>query len=164
MKSTAAIVSCSLAFLCASPALAQKAKPSGELERGRYLVKTSGCNDCHTPGYPEKAGAVPEAEWLVGVPVGFQGPWGTTYPANLRIAISAMSEAQWTANARKPMKPPMPWFNLRDMTDADLRAIYRFVKSLGPAGKPAPAFVPPGGTVTTPFVVFAPPQAPSAPR
>ena len=23
------------------------------VEKGRYLVKTSGCYDCHTPGYPE---------------------------------------------------------------------------------------------------------------
>lgn len=31
---------------------------------GRYLVKTTGCNDCHTPGYAPSAGAVPEAQWL----------------------------------------------------------------------------------------------------
>jgi mono/diheme cytochrome c family protein len=166
MKTIAAIVLCPLALALHGPALAQKAMSSqgSELERGRYLVKIGGCNDCHTPGYPEKAGAVPETEWLVGVPVGFQGPWGTTYPANLRIAMNAMTEAQWMTNARKPMKPPMPWFNLRDMTDADLRAMYRFVKSLGPAGKPAPDFVPPGGKVATPFVVFAPPQPPATPR
>ena len=166
MKPIAAMVSCLLALANVSPALAQKAKspPSSELERGRYVVRIGGCNDCHTPGYPEKAGAVPEAEWLVGVPVGFQGPWGTTYAANLRLAMNAMTEAQWMANARKPMKPPMPWFALRDMSDDDLRAVYRFVKSLGPAGNPAPTFVPPGGTVATPFVVFVPQPPPSAPR
>jgi mono/diheme cytochrome c family protein len=134
----------------------------GELERGRYLVKIGGCNDCHTAGWPETAGAVPEAEWLTGVGVGFQGPWGTTYPSNLRIVLGGMTEAQWMASARKPLKPPMPWFALRDMTNGDLRAIYRFVKSLGPAGKPAPQYVPPGGTVTTPVIVFPPPP-PSAP-
>jgi mono/diheme cytochrome c family protein len=161
MKTIAVIASCSLAFAAVSPARAQAPKPpqSSELERGRYVVKIGGCNDCHTPGYPEKAGMVPESEWLVGVPVGFQGPWGTTYAANLRLAMNSMTEAQWMANARKPMKPPMPWFALRDMTDDDLRAMYRFVKSLGPAGKPAPHYVAPGGQVATPFIVFVP-QAP----
>ena len=26
------------------------------VERGRYLAKIAGCNDCHTPGYPQAAG------------------------------------------------------------------------------------------------------------
>ena len=43
------------------------------------------CNDCHTPGYMQKGGAVPVGEWLTGTPVGYQGPWGTTYAANLRL-------------------------------------------------------------------------------
>ena len=37
----------------------------------------------------------------------------------------------------------MPWFNLHRMSDPDLRAIYRYVQHLGPAGKPAPDYVPP---------------------
>lgn len=28
-----------------------------QIERGRYLVKTTGCNDCHTPGYAQRARA-----------------------------------------------------------------------------------------------------------
>ena len=34
-------------------ALAQTSKPPDQksLDRGRYLVKIAGCNDCHTPGY-----------------------------------------------------------------------------------------------------------------
>jgi len=42
-----------------------------------------------------------------------------------------MSEAQWLAHARREFKPPMPWFNLREMTDQDLKAIYAYVRSLG---------------------------------
>jgi hypothetical protein len=42
------------------------------------------------------------------------------------------------------------------MTDADLKAIYAFVRSLGPAGVAAPAYVAPGGKVTTPYFVFVP--------
>jgi len=163
MRSLVCTVAFALAVVPAGAASAQTAgrKGDSDVARGRYLVKIGGCNDCHTPGYPESAGGVPEAEWLTGVPVGWQGPWGTTYAANLRIAMGSMTEAQWMASARKPLKPPMPWFALRDMTDADLRAIHRFVKSLGPAGKPAPPYVPPGGSVSTPVIVFpSPPPAP----
>ena len=137
-------------------AVAQGVKtPSGaDIARGRYMVKIAGCNDCHTPDYAEKAGAVPENGWLTGSPVGFQGEWGTTYPANLRLVINAMTEAQWMARACQPMRPPMPWFALRDMTDGDVRAIYRYVKALGPAGQSAPAYVPPGGKPITPVIVF----------
>ena len=33
-----------------------KASKSKLIERGRYLVKIAGCNDCHTAGYPEAGG------------------------------------------------------------------------------------------------------------
>jgi hypothetical protein len=53
----------------------------------------------------------------------------------------------------------MPWFNLRDMSDRDLRAIYRYLKSLGPAGAAVPGYVPPGKEPPPPFVQFpAPPK------
>lgn len=50
-----------------------------DIKRGRYLVKTVGCNDCHTPAYGLKYGEVPEKDWLIGDQVGWKGPWGTTY-------------------------------------------------------------------------------------
>jgi mono/diheme cytochrome c family protein len=129
---------------------------AGLVERGRYLVTIGGCNDCHTPGYMEKGPAVPESEWLTGMPVGFQGPWGTTYASNLRLVIGKQTEAEWIAHARKERLPPMPWFNLRAMTDDDLKAVYAYVRSLGAPGNPAPAYVAPGGKVNTPYFVFVP--------
>jgi mono/diheme cytochrome c family protein len=125
---------------------------SDTLERGRYLVKTTGCNDCHTAGYLPSAGRVEEARWLTGDRLGWQGPWGTTYPPNLRLLIQRLTPEQWLVIARRPARPPMPWFALREMTDTDLLAIYHFIRSLGPAGDAAPAFVPPGQPVKTPVV------------
>src|SRR5262245_11736134 len=79
------------------------------IERGRYLVKIGGCNDCHTPDYLTKAGDVPEDRWLVGDSLGFSGPWGTTYPANLRRLLRTMDEDDWVEFARTiEMRPPMP--------------------------------------------------------
>ncbi len=135
------------------------AKPD-DIERGRYLVKIGGCNDCHTPGYAERAGVVPERQWLTGSDLGWQGPWGTTYASNLRLVMARMSEAQWLQLARTAQyRPPMPWFNLHAMSERDLRAIYRFVQHLGPAGTPAPAYVPPGGSVHTAVIRFPEPPA-----
>jgi mono/diheme cytochrome c family protein len=133
---------------------------SAMIERGRYLVTVSGCNDCHTPRYGEQGGKIPESEWLTGDTVGFQGPWGTSYPANLRVSMASMTESQWIKRARTPMLPPMPWFNLAKMTDDDLRAVYRYVTSLGPKGKPAPIAAAPGARVKTPYIVFVPQNVP----
>jgi mono/diheme cytochrome c family protein len=128
--------------------------------RGRYLLTTSGCNDCHTSNYAQSAGNVPESEWMTGDAVGFQGPWGTTYPSNLRLVVDSLSELQWLNKARSPLRPPMPWYSLRDMSDDDLRAIYYFLRKLGPAGKPAPAYEAPGVAVSTPYFEFVPKNLP----
>lgn len=130
---------------------------SKSIERGRYIVATAGCNDCHTAGFIPSAGKVPEKEWLKGDAVGYRGPWGTTYPSNLRLYFAGVSEKAFIADARSGrMRPPMPWFNLAEMTDADLRAIHRYVRSLGEPGAPAPAYVPPGEEPRTPYFVFVP--------
>jgi mono/diheme cytochrome c family protein len=129
---------------------------------GEYLVRIGGCNDCHTPGYSLAGGHIPRALWLTGVPVGFRGPWGTTYASNLRLYVDPISEDDWVRviRARKD-KPPMPWTSLHAMSDPDLRAIYRYIKSLGKAGSPTPEDVPPGQTPKTPYIVFAPPTFPA---
>lgn len=96
-------------------------------ERGRYIIKIAGCNDCHTAGYAEAAGKVPEKDWLKGDTIGWRGPWGTTYASNLRLSMQNLSEDQWIQVSRTvEFRPPMPWFALREMTEHDLRAIYRF--------------------------------------
>ena len=149
------------AMLVAFPAAAQtKDKKDPLLERGKYVVKIGGCNDCHTPGYGPTGGKIPEAQWLTGDILGFNGPWGTTYPTNLRLTFQDLTEEQWVKMAKAlSTRPPMPWFNVQAMTERDLRAMYRYVRSLGPAGKPAPAYLPPGKTPPEPTVRFpAPPK------
>jgi mono/diheme cytochrome c family protein len=159
----ATLVVASVSLLFSPPGSAAEIKADkASVERGRYLVQIGGCNDCHTAGYAEKAGNVPESEWLMGTPVGFQGAWGTSYAANLRLTLNSISEDQWVIFARVPRRPPMPWFNLRDMSDQDLRAMYRFVRELGPKGERAPAAAAPGVAVNTPVIVFEPRVATTA--
>jgi mono/diheme cytochrome c family protein len=129
------------------------------VERGRYVVGIAGCNDCHTPNYPQSGGKVPESEWLTGDALGWRGPWGTTYPTNLRLYMQDLTD-QWVKKGKAlNARPPMPWFNVRDMSASDLRALYRYIRHLGPAGKPAPDFVPPDQAPKGPAVQFpAPPK------
>lgn len=131
------------------------------VERGRYITRIAGCNDCHTPGYLMSDGQTPEEMWLIGDTFGWRGPWGTTYAANLRLFVARLTEAQWIEAARTlRRRPPMPWFNLNRMEPDDLRAMYHFVRSLGDPGKPAPAYVPPDQEPPPPYATFpAPPQS-----
>ena len=87
------------------------AKPSAlsaKAARGKYLVSTAGCHDCHTPwhmgpkgpepdmsralsGHPEQlqmppAPALPEGPWMVvssATNTAHAGPWGVSFTANL---------------------------------------------------------------------------------
>ena len=130
------------------------------VEEGRYLVRIGGCNDCHTPGYLMNEGKIPEKLWLTGDSFGWRGPWGTTYATNLRIRMQSLTEDQWVTYVRGlKARPPMPWFTVNQMRERDLRAIYRFVRHLGPGGKEAPAYVPPDKEPKPPYASFpAPPK------
>lgn len=144
-----------LLVLCMTlPAVAAD-KPDPLLKRGRYLVLTGGCNTCHTSFYGVLGGNIPEEDWLMGDKVGWRGVWGTTYATNLRLYMQDMSEDDWVRRGRNlSARPPMPWFAIQAMTDDDLRALYRYVRSLGAAGKPAPSYLPPLLTPRGPYVQF----------
>lgn len=139
-----------------TPALGSHDGKGGELvERGRYIVRIAGCNDCHTAGYAQAGGDVPEREWLKGSRRGWRGPWGTTYADNLRLYFAELSEQEWLERVEQlETRPPMPWFGLRAMTTRDQRAIYRYIRHLGPAGEQMPEFVPPGREPEGPYVQF----------
>jgi len=86
---------------------AQPMLDSKKVQRGEYLVKIMGCNDCHTPwkmgpqgpepdmdrllsGHPEQIGPLPNSKaaepfvWSAfGTNTAFSGPWGVSYTFNL---------------------------------------------------------------------------------
>jgi mono/diheme cytochrome c family protein len=149
-----AAVSCAASLTIAFAAKAEA--PS--VERGRYVVVTSGCNDCHTAEYGLKEGNVPESEWLKGDVVGWRGPWGTTYAPNLRLALSRMGEDEWVTFAKTfKARPPMPWFNVHAMEETDLRSMYLYVRSFQELGEPAPEYLPPDQEPPQPYIAFPPP-------
>jgi len=136
---------------------ASSSKADPLIARGRYLVGFGTCNDCHTPGWRESDGTAPIARWMVGTNVGYRGPWGTSYPANVRLEFARISESDWLFMVRtRAGHWPMVWHDLRFLSLTDQRAVYRFIKSLGPAGTPAPADLAPDVVPKTPYVWVLP--------
>lgn len=135
-----------------------RVQSTSQIETGRYLIAIGGCNDCHTVGYNESGGREPaEDERLTGSSMGYSGPWGTSYPANLRLSFQNMTEDEFLTLAHEGKgRPPMPWMSLMHMSDSDLKAIYAYVRDLGPLGQPAPAAVSPGMEPSTPHIPFIP--------
>lgn len=134
----------------APPAAASE--PSVDIAKGRYLVEVAGCTDCHTANYAAREGKVPEQALLTGSNLGHRGPWGTTYATNLRLRMQELTEAQWMDySATLRTRPIMPDFRLRSMPADERRAIYRYIRSLGPSGVPAPQGLPPGAVPPPPY-------------
>lgn len=127
------------------------------VEAGRYLVMVAGCNDCHTPGWLFAPGKIPESEWLTGVSIGWNGPWGTSYARNLRRSVAKYTAAQWIQLIKSgTLLPPMPADNLKGMSDEDFQSIYAYIKSLGLKGEEPPANLPPGAKPVTPYINMMP--------
>lgn len=148
-----------------APATTQPSvQAANPIEAGKYIVAIGGCNDCHTPGWMHTGGAgIPDEALLTGSPVGFRGPWGTTYASNLRLFASQFTEENFVKVLKsRNTRPPMPWSTIHAMSDKDLGAVYKYITSLKPVGKPVPTFVPPGVEPKTPYVVLDPTLAPKA--
>ena len=105
----AAATAVATALLSAVPvARAADSRAPEKVVRGKYLVSTSGCHDCHTPfklgpngaepdmaralsGHPQAlvmppAPQLPPGPWLVttaATNTAFAGPWGVSFTANL---------------------------------------------------------------------------------
>ena len=66
---------------------------------GEHLVAIGGRNDCHTPGWNRDP--FPPAQRLTGSPIGWTGPWGTSYPTKLRLLVQKL-----TPDSGSSMSPP----------------------------------------------------------
>ncbi len=136
--------------------------------RGARVVYTSGCMDCHTPG--SLYGMPDTTRMLSGSELGWQGPWGISFPRNL-TPDSATGIGSWTAEqivtaireGRRPdgtaLLPPMPWPMYSHLTDEDARAVAAYLKSLPPIVHEMPKVQPPGELPKRPVLAFpAPPE------
>lgn len=84
------------------------------------------------------------------------GPWGISYAANITpdvTGIGTWTEEQFTKALRegkfkgldgsRMLLPPMPWFNMTELKDEDVKAIFAYLKSIPPVRNVVPAPVPP---------------------
>lgn len=127
-RTTILSLSAALALLCAcgaadapvnatAEAPAAPANDAALIERGRYLVEITGCNDCHSPKLMGPQGPYPDPDRILSgypadrplppVPANTDGwalmamdltaavgPWGTTFAANL--TSDATGIGNWT--------------------------------------------------------------------
>ncbi len=146
--------------------------PEQKLARGRYLAEIIGCNDCHTPG--ALYGTPDLTRQLAGSEIGWTGPWGTSYAANLTpdssTGIGTYSEDEivtaFTKGVKKsgaPVLPPMPWPNFARMTAEDAHAIAAYLKSIPAIVHAVPQNLAPGQRAAV-ALIFPPPPAWDAPK
>lgn len=150
-------------LLCAPVFAADAPATASAIQHGKFLLEYGGCSDCHTPGWAEAGGHAPKELLFTGSGMNFQGPWGTTYPINLRLLVQELNVQQWIHQLRttKP-NPPMPWYSFQYLSNRDLADMYAYIHALGPAGKPAHAWVPPGQPAPTPYFKLVLPQTGAA--
>lgn len=158
-----AILALAMGLLLAAPACAGDTHASNKsIKHGAFLVNYGACNDCHTPGWSENGGQAPKDALLIGGGTNFQGPWGTTYPPNLRLLVQELTAKQWIAKLRSlKSRPAMPYWTFRYLSDRDLADMYAYIHSLGPAGKPAHDWVAPGQDAPAPYLKLVLPAPPA---
>ena len=88
------------------------------------------------------------------------GPWGVSFASNLTPDV-ATGIGEWTEQtfiqtmrtgkhqgqpSGRDILPPMPWFNLKDMPEDDLKAMWAYLRSIPPIKNQVPFPVVPGSS------------------
>ena len=114
-------------------------------------------------GHPEglvmpPAPALPPGPWLwigAATNTAFAGPWGVSFTANLtpdpetglgkwtaQNFVEAMRTGRHQGRGRQIL-PPMPWESYAKMTDADLKAVFAYLRSIPAIRNHVPDPIPP---------------------
>jgi mono/diheme cytochrome c family protein len=173
-------VSFLLLAIMASTAGAQNQPKLKLAQRGEYLVKTMGCNDCHTPwkmgpkgpepdmtrmlsGHPHDlvmppAPTLPPGPWMITVAAtqtAWAGPWGVSFTRNLtpdkETGLGDWTEENFIATIRtgkrmgkgRDILPPMPIPAFKNLQDADLKAIFAYLRTIPAIKNAVPEPIPP---------------------
>lgn len=154
--------------------------------RGKYMVTTMACADCHTPWILTPQGPQPDPKrWLSGHPqdlplsapppsafpwivmaaatnTAWAGPWGVSFTANLtpdpETGLGSWTFEQFRDALRtgrhqgkgRPILPPMPQPAYAHLSDADLQALFAYLRSLPPIVNRVPAPLPPAEVPAAP--------------
>src|SRR5512136_2733094 len=113
----------------------QQAAAPSPVERGKYLVTSMGCNDCHTPWKLGEKGPEPDmTRMLSGHPEGMKLPPSPALTPGPETGLGALSEENFIQAIRngkhlgagRDILPPMPWPMYRNLSDQDLKAIFAY--------------------------------------
>ena len=172
-----AVIAAATTLFTATPSEAQQpAAGNAAVERGRYLVRITGCHDCHSPKVkgmtPDLDRALSGRPTTTALPTpskeevhasadltAWQGPWGFSVASNLTPDPTTgigtrYNEASFLATMRTgkkpngtPIMPPMPSEVYQNMTDDDLKAIFAYLRTIKPIRNAVfTGLTPPGGT------------------
>ena len=90
-----------------TPAQPAAMNPDELIARGKQISFSSGCVDCHTPG--TLYGTPDTTRMLSGSELGWEGPWGVSFPRNLtpdmETGIGSWTEDQIIAAFRTGHRP-----------------------------------------------------------
>ena len=157
-----------LALVC-TLALIGAANAQTPVERGKYLVTITGCNDCHTPG--GMLGTPDEKRVLGGSDVGFGDPASGVWIGQNLTPDPETGLGKWTTQeivaAFTTGKTPqgrelsaiMPWPALSHLSPEDAQAIAAYLKSLPPVKNAVPGPYKAGETPAVPYVSVVIPTA-----
>ncbi|MBI2059860.1 MAG: cytochrome c [Nitrospirae bacterium] len=127
---------------------------------GRYLVNIAACSDCHTP--TKKGTPIAGKEFAGGGE--FVLPWGRVRPTNItpdpETGIGQWSRERFIGRFKEfdpsngrviavkdgEFNTIMPWSEYSGMTEADLGAIYDYLKTLKPISNTVVLFTPAGAS------------------
>lgn len=112
--------------------------PQGNAKRGEYLAKAGGCLGCHTE---DRKDAVPYAGGRA-----LKTPFGTFYGPNItphpQAGIGRWTEADFIRAMREGRRPDganyfpaFPYTSFTKITDADLRDLWAYLRSLPPSAR-----------------------------
>jgi mono/diheme cytochrome c family protein len=113
----------------------------------------------HPESFPIAEGVQPTSNhWMMTAAASgtaFSGPWGVIFTANLtpdqntglgiwteEMFVNALRTGRHMGVSREIL-PPMPWFNYREMSDGDLKAVYAYLRTIPAVHNRVPAPLPP---------------------
>jgi mono/diheme cytochrome c family protein len=109
------------------------------------------------PKVPQEVLAPDKWVGLFSMGNAFAGPWGVSFPRNL-TPDTATGLGSWTPEMfikairtgkdmgeGRDILPPMPWYDFAQMTDADLKAVFAYLRTLTPIDNPVPDPISPTG-------------------
>jgi cytochrome c553 len=144
---------------CHSPKVFKPAGPEPDMTRRLSGHPAADKLPKTPPGVlaPDKFGALASNDFTAWV-----GLWGTSYTMNLTpdkaTGLGSWTEAMFMKAIRtgkhqgegRPILPPMPWPQISQMTDDDLKAVWAFLQTLPPIQNAIPDPIPPPGAPPAP--------------